>query len=56
VNDSRPFRAASRTTFFGRFGLGGDGRQEDHEILVVQWQERVKRIVWPPSMAEAPIL
>jgi branched-chain amino acid transport system substrate-binding protein len=45
------------TTFFGRFGLGGDGRQEDHEILVVQWQEGVKRIVWPPSLAEAsPIL
>jgi branched-chain amino acid transport system substrate-binding protein len=45
------------TTFFGRFGLGGDGRQEDHEILVVQWQEGIKRIVWPPSLAEAsPIL
>jgi branched-chain amino acid transport system substrate-binding protein len=44
-------------TFFGRFRLGGDGRQEDHEILVVQWQEGAKRIVWPPSMAEAsPIL
>ena len=41
------------TTFFGRFGLGGDGRQEDHEILVVQWQQGVKRIVWPPSLAEA---
>jgi len=45
------------TTFFGRFGLGGDGRQEDHQILVVQWQQGVKRIVWPPSLAEAsPIL
>ena len=45
------------TTFFGRFGLGGDGRQEDHEILVVQWQEEVKRIVWPPSLAEtSPVL
>ncbi|MGH2657959.1 MAG: ABC transporter substrate-binding protein [Actinomycetota bacterium] len=45
------------TTFFGRFGLAGDGRQEDHEILVVQWQQGVKRIVWPPSLVEAsPIL
>lgn len=45
------------TTFFGRFGLGDDGRQEEHEILVVQWQEGLKRIVWPPSLAEAsPIL
>jgi hypothetical protein len=44
------------TTFFGRFGLGDDGRQEEHEILVVQWQEGLKRIVWPPSMAEAPLI
>jgi branched-chain amino acid transport system substrate-binding protein len=45
------------TTFFGRFGLGDDSRQEDHQILVVQWQQGVKRIVWPPSLAEAsPIL
>ena len=44
------------TTFFGRFGLGDDGRQEEHEILVVQWQEGVKRIVWPPSMADASLI
>lgn len=43
------------TTFFGRFGLGEDGRQADHEVLVVQWQEGVKRVVWPPSVAEAPL-
>jgi ABC-type branched-subunit amino acid transport system substrate-binding protein len=50
-------RRLRRTTFFGRFGLGDDNRQEDHEILVVQWQQGVKRIVWPPSLAEAsPIL
>ena len=59
--DQRALLEAARrlrcTTFFGRFGLGDDGRQEDHEILVVQWQEGVKRIVWPPSLAEAsPIL
>jgi branched-chain amino acid transport system substrate-binding protein len=43
-------------TFFGRFGLGGDGRQEDHEIVVVQWQEGVKTIVWPLSLAEASLI
>lgn len=44
------------TTFFGRFGLGEDGRQEDHEMLAVQWQEGVKRIVWPPRFAEAAVV
>jgi branched-chain amino acid transport system substrate-binding protein len=43
------------TTFFGRFGLGPDGRQEDHEMLAVQWQDGVKRVVWPPSQAEAGV-
>ncbi|MGH2748043.1 MAG: ABC transporter substrate-binding protein [Actinomycetota bacterium] len=44
------------TTFFGRFGLGKDGRQSDHDTLVVQWQEGLKRVVWPRSQAEDPIL
>jgi branched-chain amino acid transport system substrate-binding protein len=44
------------TTFFGRFGLGEDGRQSDHDMLVVQWQEGLKRVVWPRSHAEDPIL
>ncbi|MGH2729538.1 MAG: ABC transporter substrate-binding protein [Actinomycetota bacterium] len=44
------------TTFFGRFGLGEDGRQSDHDMLVVQWQEGLKRVVWPRFQAEDPIL
>jgi branched-chain amino acid transport system substrate-binding protein len=43
------------TTFFGRFGLGEDGRQRDHEMLAIQWQQGVKRVVWPPHLAEVPI-
>jgi branched-chain amino acid transport system substrate-binding protein len=43
------------TTFFGRFGLGEDGRQSDHDMLVVQWQEGLKRVVWPRSQAEDAI-
>ena len=43
------------TTFFGRFGLGADGRQLDHGVLVVQWRAGVKRIVWPPELAEAEL-
>jgi branched-chain amino acid transport system substrate-binding protein len=57
--EDRELEAAARrmrcTTFFGRFGLGGDGRQADHEMLVVQWQESVKRIVWPSSLAETTL-
>jgi branched-chain amino acid transport system substrate-binding protein len=60
TTEDQPLLEAARrlrcATFFGRFRLGDDGRQEDHEILVVQWHEGVKRIVWPPSMAEAPLI
>lgn len=48
-------RRLSITTFFGRFRLGDDGRQEGHEMLVVQWQQGVKRIVWPSAQAEVPL-
>jgi branched-chain amino acid transport system substrate-binding protein len=54
--DDQVLGAAARhlrcTTFFGRFGLAADGRQHDHDLLVVQWCSGVKRIVWPPVLAE----
>ena len=43
------------TTFFGRFGLGPDGRQADHAVLVVQWGAQGKRLVWPSSLAQIPL-
>lgn len=43
------------TTFFGRFGLAEDGRQLDHDMLVVQWRAGMKRIVWPPELAETEL-
>jgi ABC-type branched-subunit amino acid transport system substrate-binding protein len=43
------------TTFFGRFGLGPDGRQADHSLVVVQWQDGAKCIVGPPGVAERPV-
>lgn len=43
------------TTFFGRFGVGEDGTQQDHQMLAVQWQDGVKRVVAPPSLAEAEL-
>jgi branched-chain amino acid transport system substrate-binding protein len=49
---AREFRC---TTFFGRFGLGENGRQQDHQMLAVQWQDGMKRVVAPPSLAEAEL-
>jgi branched-chain amino acid transport system substrate-binding protein len=43
------------TTFFGRFGLGSDGRQADHALVVVQWQNGAKCIVGPPGLAEQAV-
>jgi branched-chain amino acid transport system substrate-binding protein len=56
LDDGELAAAARRlrcTTFFGRFGLAEDGRQLDHDMLVVQWRAGMKRIVWPPELAEA---
>jgi branched-chain amino acid transport system substrate-binding protein len=57
--DDEALLAAARTlcctTFFGRFGLGPDGRQADHALVVVQWQNGVKCIVGPPGLAEQPV-
>lgn len=54
--DDEALLAAARrlrcTTFFGRFGLGSDGCQADHQLVVVQWQEGAKCIVGPPGLAE----
>lgn len=48
-------RALRCTTFFGRFGLGPDGRQVDHSLVVVQWQDGVKCVVGPPGLAEQAV-
>ncbi|HZA37141.1 MAG TPA: hypothetical protein VE505_19555, partial [Vicinamibacterales bacterium] len=49
-------RSLRCTTFFGRFGLGDDGRQSDHDELAVQWRAGVKRVVWPPDLAETELV
>jgi ABC-type branched-subunit amino acid transport system substrate-binding protein len=44
-------------TLYGDFRLDGEtGRQIGHRVLTVQWQRGVKRVVWPPEHAEAPLL
>jgi ABC-type branched-subunit amino acid transport system substrate-binding protein len=58
LDDGELAAAARRlrcTTFFGRFGLAEDGRQLDHDMLVVQWRAGMKRIVWPPERAETEL-
>ena len=27
-----------------------------HEVLTVQWQQGVRRVVWPPDKAERPLV
>jgi hypothetical protein len=41
------------TTFFGRFGLDQDGRQRNHDVLVVQRRAGTKRLVWPSGVGES---
>jgi branched-chain amino acid transport system substrate-binding protein len=57
--DDGALLAAARTlrctTFFGRFGLGPDGRQADHALVVVQWHNGAKCIVGPPGLADQAV-
>ena len=38
-------------TTFGAFRLGADGVQIGHKILLFQWQDGKKAIVWPEELA-----
>lgn len=57
--DDAAVRAAAaeldEVTLFGRFRLDATGRQVGHRILTVQWQDGVRRVVWPPDQAEVAI-
>jgi len=46
-------RALDCTTLLGRFRLDATGRQVGHRVLTVQWQDGVRRVVWPPERAQA---
>ena len=44
------------TTMFARFRLDPrTRRQVGHQVLTVQWQDGVRRVVWPPERAQAPL-
>ena len=57
--DQTALRAAAGrlrcTTFYGPFAIDPrSGRQTAHSLVVVQWQNGEKKIVWPPAAGETP--
>lgn len=63
LDDAAPAAIARRlslTTFYGAFRLDeAGGGQVGHQVVVVQWQGGVKRVVWPPgssARAVEPVL
>ena len=45
------------TTLYGPFQLDPlSGLQSGHQVLIVQWQQGQRRVVWPPEQAERPLL
>lgn len=58
-NDAAQLAVARRlvcTTLYGAFQLDPkSGLQSGHQILVVQWQQGRRCIVWPPEQAERPL-
>jgi branched-chain amino acid transport system substrate-binding protein len=59
VEDAAQLAAARRlecTTLYGGFRLdAASGLQVGHEVLIVQWQDGVRRVVWPPERAESSL-
>jgi branched-chain amino acid transport system substrate-binding protein len=44
------------TTMFGPFRLDPQSREQvGHRMLTVQWQDGIRRVVWPPQQAQAPL-
>jgi branched-chain amino acid transport system substrate-binding protein len=57
--DSEKLRQAlltlDRNTVFGRFRVDQDGAQIGHKVLLFQWQDGKKVIVWPEELAPGTI-
>lgn len=57
--DDAQLAAARRlncTTLYGSFQLDPlTGLQSGHQVLIVQWQQGQRRVVWPPAQAERPL-
>jgi branched-chain amino acid transport system substrate-binding protein len=40
-------------TFYGNFQIGSTGIQTGHTMVVIQWQNGIKQVVWPKAVATA---
>ncbi len=50
-------RSLDCRTLYGNFRLDPTtGLQVGHEVLTVQWQDGVRRIVWPPKHADRSLI
>ena len=50
-------RSLECRTLYGDFRLDSvTGLQVGHEVLTVQWQGGVRRIVWPPKHADRSLI
>jgi branched-chain amino acid transport system substrate-binding protein len=57
VDLRRAARSLVCRTFYGDFRADPEtGVQIGHETVLVQWQGGVKRVIWPPAMAQTPPL
>jgi branched-chain amino acid transport system substrate-binding protein len=61
VLEQRALREAANTldfsTFYGRFKIEPDtGRQIGRSVVIVQWQQGRKAIVWPPEQRQARLV
>lgn len=56
IDDEAQLAAANQlacTTLYGKFRLDpSTGLQAEHRVLLIQWQQNVRRVVWPPEYAE----
>jgi branched-chain amino acid transport system substrate-binding protein len=59
LDDDRLLAAAHAldvVTFFGRFRIdAATGKQTGHQMVLVQWQEGKKAVIWPPELATAQL-
>ena len=60
LEETRLRETASRvdfSTFYGRFKIDPDsGRQVGRDVVLVQWQEGRKALVWPPGQSRQTLL
>lgn len=47
---------ADLMTFYGHFKIDETGIQIGHEMVVAQWQDGQKMVVWPPALAQAQLV